>query len=126
MGEKGSVGFMFERVGIVEYNADVASEEEMFEAAVEAGADNAQSDGDGHNITCSVENLNDVRDAMIEKYGDPEAARIGWVAKDSNDIESLQQATTLLKLIDALEESDDVQYVTGNFNIPDEIADQLG
>ncbi len=126
LGETGSVGFMFERVGIVEYEAKVASSDEIFEAAVEFGASNAESDEETHNITCSVEDLSAVRDALTAKYGDPESARIGWVAKIHSEVTSLEQAETLMKLVDVLEDLDDVQYVTGNFIIPDEIAEKLG
>lgn len=125
LGETGSVGFMFEHVGIIEYPAEIASNDAMFEAAVEAGAENAESDEEMHSITCTIEDLNTVRDALIAKYGDPESARIGWVAKITNEVTSLEQAETLLKLIDALEDLDDVQHVTGNFIIPDEIAEKL-
>jgi len=126
LGESGSVGFMFERVGIVEYQFETVSADEIFEAAVEAGAGNAESDEEMHVITCAIEDLNNVRDALIEKYGDPESARIGWIAKITNDVTSVEQAESLMKLVDALEDLDDVQHVTGNFIIPDEIADKLG
>lgn len=125
LGETGSVGFMFENVGIIEYPAEVASDDTMFEAAVESGAENVESGEESHNITCAIEDLNSVRDALIAKYGDPESARIGWVAKITSEVLSLEQAETLIKLIDALEDLDDVQYVTGNFIIPDEIAEKL-
>lgn len=126
LGETGSVGFMFEKVGIVEYPSSAASADAMFEAAVDAGADNVESGEEIHTITCAIESLSDVRDALTKKYGDPETARIGFIPKITSEVSSLEQAQTLLKLVDALEDLDDVQHVTGNFLIPDEIAAQLG
>lgn len=125
LGETGSVGFMFERVGIIEYEATVASGDEMFEAAVEFGADNAESGEEMHTITCSIDDLTTVRDALIAKYGDPESARIGWIAKITNEVTSLEQAETIIKLVESLEDFDDVQHVSANFIIPDEIAEKL-
>ena len=126
MGEMGSGGFMFDRVGIVEYNTEVASEDEMFEAAVEAGAENAESGEELHIITCPMDELGTVRDALTAKYGDPESARIGWSAQTPIEINDLEQAEAILKLVDALEDLDDVQSVWGNYIITDEVADQLG
>ena len=126
LGETGSVGFMFEKVGIIEYEAKVASGEQMFESAVEFGAGNVESDEEMHIITCPVEDLSSVRDALAAKYGDFESARIGWVPKITHEVTSLEQAEGIMKLVEALEDLDDVQYVTGNFVIPDEIAEKLG
>lgn len=125
LGETGSVGFMFEHVGIIEYEAKVASSDEIFEAAVECGADNVESTEEMHIITCSIDDLSSVRDALTAKYGDPESARIGWVPKITNEVTSLEQAETVIKLVDALEDFDDVQYVSANFIIPDVIAEKL-
>ncbi len=124
MGESGSVNFMFNRIGLVEYPIDVASAEEMFEAAVEAGAENAESGDEWHEITCAPDELNTVRDALVEKYGDPETARLGWQPKDPQPLD-LDQAISVLKLIDALDDLDDVQRVEGSFTIPDDVAEQL-
>ncbi len=125
LGETGSVGFMFERVGIIEYPVSAASADAIFEAAVECGADNVESSEEAHNITCTIDDLTSVRDALIAKYGDPESARIGWVAKITSEVANVEQAESILKLVDALEDLDDVQYVTGNFIVPDEIAEKF-
>lgn len=126
LGESGSVGFMFNRVGIIEFPANVASNDAVFESAVEAGADNVESDEEIHNITCSIESFNDVLALLSKKYGDPEMARIGFVPTITSEVTSLEQAESIIKLVDALEDLDDVQHVIGNFLIPDEIAEKLG
>jgi len=116
LAETGSVSFMFDRVGQITYPKEKATEEEMFETALEAGADNVELDEDVHYITMSVENFGAVRDAMEAKYGDPSSAKLVWIAK--NDIEvSGSDAQTLEKLIDILEDNDDVQNIFGNYEI---------
>jgi YebC/PmpR family DNA-binding regulatory protein len=125
LGETGSVGFMFEKVGIIEYEAKVASSDEMFESAVEFGAGNVESGEEMHTITCVVEDLSAVRDALSAKYGDFESARIGWIPKIMSGVTSHEQAESIMKLVEAIEDLDDVQYVTGNFIIPDEISEKL-
>lgn len=124
LGETGSVNFMFDRVGLIEYPANVASADEMFEAAVEAGADNVESNDEWHEITSEMEAFNTVRDALVEKFGDPETACLVWKAKDPQSL-NLEQAQKLMKLVDALEDLDDVQNVEGAFDIPDDVAEQL-
>lgn len=125
LGETGSLGFMFDHVGMVRFNGDVAGEEEMFEAALEAGADEVESDEESHVIFTQVENFTGSRDALIEKYGDPTSAKLIWKAKSPTEITDLDQAQKLMKMVDALEDLDDVQTVTGGFDFSDEIAEQL-
>lgn len=124
LGETGSVGFMFDQVGIIEYEGSVASADDMFEFAAEAGADNVESSDEWHEITCDPNNFSVVRDALVEKYGDPETAKLGWKPKEPVELD-LEKAETILKLVDVLEDNDDVQFVYGNYIIPDDIADQL-
>jgi len=124
LGETGSVSFMFEQVGLVEYPSGVASADDMFEMAAEAGADNVESDEEWHVVTCETTSLSEVRDMLTEKYGDPETARMAWKAKDPAELD-LEKAEKIVKLIDVLEDNDDVQYVEGNFTIPDAIAEKL-
>lgn len=124
MGESGSVNFMFNRIGLIEYPIEVASADEMFEAAVEAGAENAESGDEWHVITSAPDEFNTVRDALVEKYGDPETARLAWQAKDPQPL-NLEQAQSVLKLVESLEDLDDVQHVEGAFEIPDDVAEQL-
>lgn len=125
LGETGSVSFMFDQVGIIEYAASVASGDEMFEAACDAGAGNVESDDEIHEITCDPNDFSAVRDALNAKYGDPENARLSWKAKDPGELD-VEKAEKIIRLVDLLEEDDDVQYVTGNFIISDDVAEQLG
>lgn len=124
LGETGSVNFMFDQVGLIEYEAKAASNDAMFETAAEAGADNVDSSEEIHEVTCDVNNFSAVRDALQAKYGEPETARLAWKAKDPMELD-LEKAQTIMKLVDALEDLDDVQYVTGNFTIPDDVAEKL-
>lgn len=121
LGETGSVSFMFDRVGGVSYKADAASADAMLEAAIEAGADDVQSSPDGHMVYCALESLNDVAAALEKAFGEAESARPVWKPKSLTPV-SGEAAATLLKLMDALEDSDDVQNLYANFDIA---ADEL-
>lgn len=125
MGESGSVAYMFERVGFIEYPADKAGEEAMFEAVIEAGADNCESSDVAHEITCDPDNFNEVRDVLAEKFGDAEVGRLSWKPLNTIDVTDVEQAQKILRLIDALEDNDDVQYVVANYDVPDDVAEQL-
>ncbi len=124
LGETGSVGFMFDRIGQLVFPATKASAEDMFEAALEAGADNVESSAEGHEITCAVEDFASVRDALETRFGEPESQGLVWKPNVSAQI-SEDQAVSLMKLIDALEEHDDVQTVTTNFEVSDEVMEKL-
>ncbi|OSQ27610.1 YebC/PmpR family DNA-binding transcriptional regulator [Thalassospira sp. MCCC 1A03138] len=124
LGETGSVGFMFNRLGEIVYPADKAGADEMFEAALEAGAANVESDNESHVIETEIEELNNVREALTEKFGDPESAKLVFRAVTEADI-SIDQAQSIMKLVDALEDNDDVQNVWTNVNWTDEIAAAL-
>jgi len=124
MGETGSVSFMFDLVGYVEYPAGAASEDEMLEAAIEAGAEDVQSSKDGHEIYCSFDSLAEVAAALEKKFGEPETAKPMW--KPQNTIEiSGDKAETMMNLMDALDDCDDVQNVYANFEISDEEMERL-
>ncbi len=124
LGETGSVGFMFDHIGLIEYDAKVADEEKMFEAALEAGATDVSSTKEFHTIICSTTNFSAVRDALITKFGDPVSAKLDW--KPINTVElDFETAQKILKLVDTLEDNDDVQLVAGNYVIPDEVAEKL-
>jgi YebC/PmpR family DNA-binding regulatory protein len=123
LGETNAVSFQFARVGQLLYPAKAGSADAMFEAAVEAGADNVDSDDTGHEVTCTVEAFAAVRDAL-EKLGAPESAGLVWkpsVFATPNE----DQAASLLKLIDVLEDNDDVQTVAANAELSDELAQRL-
>lgn len=124
LGEAGSVGFMFDRVGQILYPVAKASADDMFEAVVEAGGENCESDSDYHNITTAMEDLASVRDALEAKFGEAEKADLIWQPNTMIEVNE-DQASTLLKLIDALEDDDDVQVVTTNMDASDEIMEKL-
>ncbi|MGE5547361.1 MAG: YebC/PmpR family DNA-binding transcriptional regulator [Solirubrobacterales bacterium] len=125
LGESNSVSFMFDRVGAIRYPAAAASAEAMFEAALEAGADNVESDDEGHDITCAPDDLAMVRDALEAKFGTPEVARLDWRPQTTVPVTDEDAAKTLMKLLDVLEDNDDVQRVQANFDIPDEVMERL-
>ena len=124
LGETGSVSFMFDKVGQIVFAGGVADAEAMFEAALEAGADNVESDADSHVITCSTEDFNAVREALQEAFGAPEEAELTWIAQNELSVDE-DQARTLLKFIDAIEDNDDVQSLSFNFEISDEIMAKI-
>ena len=124
LGETGSVGFMFDQVAEIVYPAEKSGADDMFEAAAEAGADDVESDDNVHIITCGVENFATVRDALEAKYGEPEASGLIWkpnVAAQTDEA----KAASVMKLIDALEDNDDVQKVFSNLDVSDEIMERI-
>lgn len=124
LGETGSVGFMFDRLGEIIYPAGKASADAMFEAALEAGASNVESDSDMHDITCAVEDFSALAKALEEKFGEPERAGLVWRPNVSAQVNE-EQAAAVMKLIEALEDCDDVQNVTPNFEASDEVMEKL-
>ena len=124
LGETGSVGFMFERKGEVTYPADVADADTVFEAAIEAGAEDVESSEDGHVIWCADTDLNDVATALEAELGESESTKLVWKPRTTTDLD-LDGMQKLMKLIDALEDDDDVQRVTANFDASDEVMAQL-
>ena len=124
LGETNSVSFMFSRVGVVGYPAQAATADAMLEAAIEAGADNAESGPDGHEVTCAPDDFFAVRDALEARFGAPAAAKLDWRPATSVTLDE-ERATSLLKLVDALEESEDVQNVYANFDIPEGVMQAL-
>lgn len=124
LGETGSVGFMFDHVGLIVYPAAAAEEDAMLEAALEAGADDCQFDGSRHAITCTQESFIAARDALEKKFGQAESAKITWQPKSTVAVAE-EQARQLLKLIDTLEDFDDVQEVFSNFEIPETLMQAL-
>jgi YebC/PmpR family DNA-binding regulatory protein len=124
MGETGSVSFMFSRVGEISYPLAKGSADALLEAAIEAGADDAVSDENGHVITCSFENIGEVSASLAKKLGDAESVKIVWKPQTLTPLDQ-EKAETLLKLVDALDEDDDVQNVFSNADIPDEVMAKL-
>ncbi len=124
LGETGSVGFMFERKGAVVYGADVGDADTVFEAAIEAGAEDVESGEDGHTIWCADTDLNDVSNALEASLGESESAKLIWKPTTTTEMD-LEGMEKLMRLIDALEDDDDVQRVTANFEASDEVMEQL-
>ncbi|MCW2284789.1 YebC/PmpR family DNA-binding regulatory protein [Rhodoblastus acidophilus] len=125
LAETGAVSFMFDHVGLIQYDAKAASEDAMMEAAIEAGADDVASDEDGHEITTSLEGLAEVTKALEAKFGEPTSSKLVW--KPQNNIAVDDEAgEKILKLINALEDNDDVQNVYANFEISDALMAKLG
>jgi YebC/PmpR family DNA-binding regulatory protein len=122
LGETGSVSFMFDRVGQIVYSKGDA--DAVMEAAIEAGAQDVESSEDGHVIWCAVEDLNDVSTALEASLGEADSTKLVWKPQTTTELD-LDAATSLMKLIEALEDDDDVQSVTANFEISDEVMAQL-
>jgi YebC/PmpR family DNA-binding regulatory protein len=125
LGETNSVSFMFERVGEVCYPAATATADDMLEAAIEAGAEDVESDAEQHLVTCSPEDLNAVRDALENRFGPAQSARLVWRARTTAPIEE-DTAATVFKLLEMLEDSDDVQNVYANFEVAEDVMARLG
>jgi len=113
MGETGSVGFMFDRKGVIYYPAKAASAEAMFEAALEAGAENCESDADGHEITTTLEDYVGARDALSARFGEPEEAALKWIPQTRTAVDATA-TLTVMKLLETLDDLDDVQEVATN------------
>ena len=124
LGETGSVSFMFDKVGQIIYPLDVADADTMFEAVLEAGADNVETDDNGHEIICAPENFNAVREDLEARFGAPEDSGLTWKPQNLIVVNE-DQAATLFKLLDALDDNDDVQNVSSNSDISDEIIAKL-
>jgi len=124
LGETGSVGFMFERKGEVAYGVDVGDADTVLMAAIEAGAEDVESSEQGHLIWCQDTDLNDVSNALETELGESQSTKLIWKPTTTTELD-LEGMQKLMKLIDALEDDDDVQRVTANFEASDEIMDQL-
>jgi len=124
LGETNSVSFLFNRLGAIRYPAATASADAMLEAAIEAGAEDVVSDAEAHEITCAIEDFFAVRDALETSFGAPESARLDWRPTTSITLDETR-AASLLKLLDVLEDNDDIQNVYANFDIPEAVMQSL-
>jgi len=124
LGETGSVSFMFDHVGSIEYAADAADAEAMLEAAIEAGADDCESDEDGHVLICAPDALHEVAVTLEEKFGEARSARLIWKPQNNIEVDE-EKGETLLKLLDALDDCDDVQQVYANYEMSDSVFEKL-
>ena len=120
LGETGSVSFMFERKGLVVYSASVGDEDTVMMAALEAGAEDVESSEDGHAIFCADTDLNGVSSALEAQIGEADSAKLIWKPQTTTELD-LEGMEKLMKLIDTLEDDDDVQRVTANFEVSDEV-----
>ena len=125
LGASGSVSHAFDRVGLINYPATVGDAEKVFEAALDAGAEDVSSSDDGHEIWTEIGSLHEVAKALEPVLGEAEGAKLAWRPQVMIEVGE-DDAGTLFKLIDALDDDDDVQTVWGNYDIPDEILEKLG
>lgn len=124
MGETGSVSFMFDLVGYITFAASVGSEDEMMEAAIDAGAEDVQSSDEMHEVYCAFDQLADVSTALEAKVGEPQSAKPMWKPQNTIDVAG-DKADTLMRLMNALDDCDDVQNVYANFEISDAEMERL-
>jgi len=124
LGETNSVSFLFARLGVIRYPAGAADADAMLEAAIEAGAENVESGPDGHEISAAAEDFFAVRDALEAKFGEPESARLEWRPTTTVALDE-ERAGAVLKLLDALDDSEDVQNVWANFDVAEGVMERL-
>ena len=125
LGEPNSVTFMFDRVGVITYPKAKGTDDAMLEEAIEAGADECISSDESHEFITSLENYGAVRDALEKKLGEPSAIKIEWRPKTMSPV-SDDNGETLIKLLDVLDDHDDVQTVFGNYELSDALMEKLG
>ncbi len=125
LGASGAVSHGFERLGLIEYPGKAGDEEKILEAAIEAGADDVESDEDGHEIWTSIESLHEVARELEKVLGEAEAVKLAWRPSLKADVGE-GDAATLFRLIDVLDDDDDVQAVWGNYEVSDAVMEKLG
>ncbi len=124
LAETGAVSFMFDHVGVIEYDAEAASGEAMFEAALEAGADDVVSSATGHEIYAATDSFGSVAKALEAKFGEPRKSSLVWRPQNTVAVDD-EQGERVLKLIDSLNEHDDVQNVYANFEVSDALVAKM-
>ncbi len=122
MAETGAVSFMFDRVGVVEYPLDAGSQDDMIEAAIEAGADDVETGEETHEIICDMTSLADVAKSLEDRFGEPNSANLVWRPQNSIALDD-DAGATMLKMLAAIEDSDDVQNVYANFEVSDAVLE---
>jgi transcriptional/translational regulatory protein YebC/TACO1 len=115
---------MFDRVGLVIYEDPKLDHDTVFEAALEAGAEDVQSSEELHEIFTAADDLSNVRENLEGTFGSPSSARLAWRPQNSTPVDS-DKAHTLMKLLEVLDEHDDVQTIFGNYDIPDDVMAEL-
>lgn len=124
LGETGAVSFGFDRVGEIVFPIDVADEEAMFEAALEAGADEVVSEDEEHTLYVGADSLHEVAKILEDKFGEPNGARLIWKPQTTIELDE-EKGETFFKMLEALEDQDDVQNVYANFEVSDEVMEKL-
>jgi len=124
LAETGAVSFMFDHVGVIEYDAKVASADAMLEAAIDAGADDVVSNEGGHEIYAGQANFHEVAKALEQKFGEPRKATLTWKPQNTIAVDD-DKGEKLLKMIETLNEHDDVQNVYANFEVSDALMQRL-
>jgi YebC/PmpR family DNA-binding regulatory protein len=124
LAETGAVSFMFNRVGVIEYDSGKASGDAMLEAAIEAGAEDVSSTASGHEIVAAAENFQEVARKLEAKFGEPRKAGLVWRPQNTVAVDD-ESGEKILKLIETLEDSDDVQNVYANFEISDALIARM-
>ena len=125
LGASGSVAHGFDRLGLIEYPGSVGDADKVLEAAIEAGAEDVESDEDSHQIWTTTDSLHEVAKSLESALGEAEAVKLAWKPQIPVDVTG-DDVSTLMKLIDTLEDDDDVQTVWGNYEISDEELAKLG
>src|ERR1700710_420808 len=125
LGASGSVTHGFSRLGLIEYPAAAGDADKVFEAAIEAGAEDVESDEDGHQIWTAVDDLHDVARALEGALGEAENVKLAWRPQTMVDVGE-SDAVLLMRLVETLEDADDVQTVWGNYEMSDEVLEKLG
>jgi YebC/PmpR family DNA-binding regulatory protein len=125
LGAGGSVSHSFDRMGLITYPESAGDADTVFEAALEAGAEDVSSD-EGHEIWTAIDSLHEVAKALEPVLGEAEGIKLAWRPQTQVTLASADEAAQLMKLIDALDDDDDVQTVWGNYDVPDEIMEKLG
>ena len=124
LGEAGSVNFMFDRIGLIEFDSKVTGFDAFFEDALEAGAEDCYLEDENYVVITKPDDLNEVREYLCKKHGDQKSIKLSWKPQTLINVDSEDQANALYKFIDALEDSDDVQNVISNFSISEEVLEK--
>src|ERR1700759_3545300 len=124
LAETGAVSFMFDHVGVIEFDAKVATADQMLEAAIDAGADDVVSNENGHEIYASQDGFHEVAKALEAKFGEPRKATLTWKPQNTVAVDD-DKGEKLLKMIETLNEHDDVQNVSANFEVSDALVKKM-
>jgi YebC/PmpR family DNA-binding regulatory protein len=124
LAETGAVSFMFDRVGLIEYDGKAASEDAMMEAALEAGADDVATTDDGHEVVTAVETMKDVAKVLEDRFGEPRRAALVWRPQNTISVDD-EAGEKILRLVNSLEDNDDVQKVYANFEVSDALLAKM-